>query len=314
MGIYLNPDNDASAEEAAALYVDKTLLIEQTNLRLSDPSNKFICVSRPRRFGKSIAEDMLSAYYSKGADSRELFSRFKIASLPSFEVGLNKYNVIKIDLNSMSSKWKTEISKEETVDNVIDYVTLQVCDEFREEFPEIAFGKNDSISAFIQKVYAKTKEKFIIIIDEYDVLVREQVSEKDFDIYLAFLISLFKNAELKPAIALAYLTGILPVIRDTRPKQVRMVAQSKLNTFQQFTMLDVGGFEEFIGFTTEEVKTLCEKYNRNFEECRAGTTATKSGSLKSKIPKPSFMPSRLAYSSHIGALLPLISSLPKKFR
>ena len=79
MGIYLNPNNANFRETVEECYIDKTMLINVTNDLLDKPSKKFVCISRPRRFGKSIAEDMLVAYYSKGADSRELFSQYKIA-------------------------------------------------------------------------------------------------------------------------------------------------------------------------------------------------------------------------------------------
>ena len=242
MGTYLNLGNQNFLTQARYLYIDKTMLIDLTNRRLDDPSNKFICVSRPRRFGKSIAEDMLAAYYSKGADSRELFSRFKIVGTPAFEENLNKFNVIKIDLNSLYAQWK---SKEIRPANVIFYLNALLLADFREEFPDIAFKDSDALPQCIQAVYEQKDETFIIIIDEYDVMVWEQVSGEDFSIYLAFLNSLFKNAELKPAISLAYLTGILPIIRDK--------IQSKLNTFRQYTMVDAGDFAEGGGVPLREV-------------------------------------------------------------
>ncbi len=260
MGIYLNPNNANFRETVNDSYIDKTMLIDVTNNVLDKPSQKFVCISRPRRFGKSIAEDMLVAYYSKGADSRELFSNYKIAKTENFENNLNKFNVIKIDLNGMNSTWKSIPDNEEKPGNVFFFITKLICGEFRKEFSDIEFGKNESISSCIQKVFAEKNQTFIIVIDEYDCLVREEVPKEEFQFYLDFLMSLFKNAELKPAISLAYLTGILPVIRDK--------VQSKLNTFNEFTMVDADDFAEFTGFTTEEVKELCKKHNCNFNECK----------------------------------------------
>ena len=106
MGIYLNPGNDLfySTVTYSEIYVDKTMLISFTNKCLFG-ENKEICVSRPRRFGKSMAENMLTAYYSKGCDSRELFSKFQIAQTPDFEKHLNRYNVIHIDIQQFISKY-----------------------------------------------------------------------------------------------------------------------------------------------------------------------------------------------------------------
>ena len=94
MGIYLNPGNENFREMANAdIFVDKTMIIREIN-RLINSTGKYICMSRPRRFGKTYAGNMLSAYYSRGCDSSELFEGFKISSDPSFEENLNKYNVI----------------------------------------------------------------------------------------------------------------------------------------------------------------------------------------------------------------------------
>ena len=204
---------------------------------------------------------MISAYYSKGADSKSLFEPYKLSKTEAFEKHLNKYNVVSIDLNSMYSKWLSYEPKEKRPQNVIDYLTNKVCTEFRSEFSDIDFGEGNSVADFIQAVYVKKQETFIIIIDEYDVLVREQVSEDVFADYLAFLNSLFKKRELKPAISLAYITGILPIMKDK--------VQSKLNTFVEYTMIDAGPFSEFAGFTAEEVQKLCKEYGCSYEECKS---------------------------------------------
>lgn len=261
MGIYLNPDNqNFSLQVNKSFYVDKTLLIDETNKRLDDPNFKFLCVSRPRRFGKSIAENMLVAYYSKGADSKALFEAFKISKTENFEKHLNKYNVVHIDLNAMYSDWLSATEDEKKGHSFVSFFTRIVCEEFKVAFPDVTFAET-SLSSFILKVWASKKETFIVIIDEYDVLIREKIDEKELDIYRGFLTSLFKNAHIKPAISLAYLTGILPIMKDK--------VQSKLNEFSQINMLRIGKFAEYTGFTTEEVKTLCEKYGCDFEECKS---------------------------------------------
>ena len=278
MGIYLNPDNDAFRNFVATNeYVDKTLLIEKLNLLLNNPARDFVCVSRPRRFGKSLAENMISAYYSKGADSKELFAPFKISKKKTFATYLNKFNVIKIDLYAMFSDWQAHFSEEASTKNsfsesfessekkkqepFILSISRLICSEFREQFSDIEFPKSGSLASFIQQVYAQKKETFIIIIDEYDVMVRAQVSDEEFELYLAFLNSLFKNETLRPAISLAYITGILPVVREK--------IQSKLNTFHEYTMLDAENLDEFVGFTTPEVKKLCKKYKCSFDDCKS---------------------------------------------
>lgn len=261
MGTYLNPDNQNFLEMVnTGRYVDKTMLISQANKQLGDPTFKFICVSRPRRFGKTIAGNMLSAYYSKGADSRKLFEPFKISQDPSFETHLNKYNVLKLDINAMYSEWLCFEPKEKRPNTVIAYFTRLVCEEFKKEFSDVDFGDDGTISGFIQKIYMQKKQTFIIILDEYDVFIREKDLESQLPVYLGFLNSLFKNTELVPAISLAYITGILPIMKDK--------IQSKLNTFRQYTMLEPSSFSEYVGFLPEEVAAICKKYGCSFEDCK----------------------------------------------
>ena len=98
MGVYLNPGNRLFAEAIGSeIYVDKTELIEHTN-KVLGTLQKFICISRPRRFGKSMAADMLTAYYSKGCDSQDLFAGLKISEASDFKKHLNQYDVIHLDI------------------------------------------------------------------------------------------------------------------------------------------------------------------------------------------------------------------------
>ena len=251
MGIYLNPNNENFTRTTKRdIYVDKTMMISVLN-RFMETDNTYICVSRPRRFGKTIAGNMLSAYYSKGADSRKLFAPYKISRDPGFESNLNKLNVIQIDMNS---EFRNELEK----DSLIDKLQDRIVGEFAKQFPDIDFGKKESVGNCILKAYAEKGEKFVIIIDEYDVLVREEVSKELFTQYLDFLNGLFKSNTLRPAISLAYITGILPVVRDR--------VQSKLNNFEEYTILDAGKLAEFIGFTAPEVQALCAEYKADFGE------------------------------------------------
>lgn len=253
MGIYLNPNNDNFKETLTSeIYVDKTMMISTIN-QFMKTNNKYICISRPRRFGKTITGNMLSAYFSKGCDSRNLFAPYKIFSDQSFESNLNKLNVIKIDMNS---EYRNERDKLKLLDNL----TTRILEELKIQFPSVPISDNISIAQAIINVHAALNEHFVIIIDEYDVLVREKISENLFNQYLDFLNGLFKSDTIRPAISLAYITGILPVIRDK--------VQSKLNNFREYTILDAGKLSEFIGFTEDEVKELCRKYNVEFEECR----------------------------------------------
>ena len=129
MGRFVNPDNSAfQVALNSKIYVDKTGLIEYTNSVL-DTTDAYICNSRPRRFGKSYAANMLAAYYSKGADSEKMFSGLEISKDVNFKKHLNKYDLIHIDI-----QWFLANCVE--ADNVVDFVTNSVLGELRAIYPE----------------------------------------------------------------------------------------------------------------------------------------------------------------------------------
>ena len=264
MGIYINPGNENLKKALnSEIFVDKSLFISKIS-KFLNTEQRFICVSRPRRFGKTMIGNLMKAYFSKGCDSKEIFSNLKIANDPCFGENLNKFNVLSIDLGGFFSSSK---NKNEVLSNLHN----ELLEDFREEFPSIDFSEKDSVAKIILRVYTETNTQFIIIIDEYDVLVREQIPEDIFKSYLELLNSLFKNDALNPAIAFAYLTGILPIVRDK--------VQSKLNVFKESTMLEPFGLEEFFGFTKAEVKALCRAYKMKFKECEEWYDGYKIGKI-----------------------------------
>ena len=251
MGIYLNPNNVLlKRARKSEIFIDKSMMIAELN-KLVDTENNFLCVSRPRRFGKSVAGNMIAAYYSKGCDSRELFKDLKIAKTKDFETYLNKLNVIKIDMNAEYMSNKGEF---------LPIMQRKIMKDFFKAFPDIDFSDCRSFADCMLEVYADRAETFVVIIDEYDVLVREKAPRDLFVSYLEFLNAMFKNSTLSPAISLAYLTGILPIVRDQ--------IQSKLNLFTEYSMTNPMKLAEFVGFTAEETKGLCEQYGMDYEECK----------------------------------------------
>ena len=253
MGIYLNPGNDNFKKTLAGkLYVDKTMMISQLN-RFIDEGNSYLCISRPRRFGKTITGNMLTAYYSKGCDSVELFSELKISQTPNYKDKLNHYNVIQIDMNS-------EYQNAENKDTVLKSLIQKIKKEIVKQFSFISFDDHEVLADMMLHIYTETRETFVIILDEYDVFVREQVSDPLFTEYLSFLNGLFKSNTLRPAISLAYLTGILPIVRDK--------IQSKLNNFKEYTILNAKSLAEYVGFTSAEVEALCQQYGMDFTQCQ----------------------------------------------
>lgn len=254
MGIFVNPNNSAfQVALNSEIYVDKTELIAYTN-KVIDTNNAFICNSRPRRFGKSIAANMLTAYYSKGCDSQALFEALKISNDEGFRRHLNQYNVIRIDVQWCCTSVK---SAEKTV----SYIEKNVIHELQEAFPGTVISEMTSLPEALAEVNKATEEKFVIIMDEWDCLIRDAAENvKVQEEYINLLRGLFKGVHSTEFIHLAYLTGILPI------KKIK--TQSALNNFDEFTMLDAKVLAPYIGFTENEVKELCEMYNRDFSEVK----------------------------------------------
>ena len=254
MGNYLNPGNEKFRRMIQSeIYVDKTGMIKYTNSVL-DTAQNYVCVSRPRRFGKSMAANMLTAYYSRGCDSRDMFSSLKISQTPDWEKHLNKYDVIHFDV-----QWCMEPAG--GPENLVDFITQNTLQELRSLYSAELPENITSLPEALSLINDATQKRFVIIIDEWDVLIRDASADtKIQDSYINFLRGLFKGTLPTRYIALAYLTGILPI------KKVQ--TQSALNNFNEFTMLDARGFAKYIGFTEEEVKTLCDQYHRDFEKVK----------------------------------------------
>lgn len=254
MGTFVNSGNAAfQVALNSEIYVDKTGLLNYTN-RVMDTTSKFICNSRPRRFGKSITADMLTAYYSRGCDSAAMFMNLEIGKSADFQKHLNQYDVIHLDI-----QWCLEPAGGAA--GVLTYIAEQTIKELREYYPEELSETVTSLPEALSRINTATGKKFIVIIDEWDVLIRDEAANKKVqEEYINFLRGLFKGTEPTKYIQLAYLTGILPI------KKVK--TQSALNNFDEFTMLDAKIFADYTGFTEEEVLELCKKYDVDFDEVK----------------------------------------------
>ncbi|MCM1231654.1 MAG: ATP-binding protein [Ruminococcus flavefaciens] len=251
MGIYLNPGNTLFQQAVnTPTYVDKSMLIEYANTMLNT-EHKELCVSRPRRFGKSMAANMLVAYYSRGCDSRELFKNLKIAQNHDFEKHLNKYNVIRLNIPDFLEE-STDLTQ------VLDFIREDLIEELLKEFFDVEMPKRKTLPKILETVFNTTEIPFIFIIDEWDCIFREFKNDTDSqNMYLKFLRNLLKN---QPYSALVYMTGILPV--------KKYGDQSALNMFDEYSMTNAEPIEEFTGFTEEEVCELCREYQMDFNEMK----------------------------------------------
>ena len=251
MGVYFNPSNESfTSDKNSKIYVDKTGLLEYLNGILGTNS-RCIALSHARRFGKSHAAGMIDAYYSLGCDSTKLFEDTKIAESSDFKKYMNQYNVIHLDISSFWDFYKDNI-----VEKIVEYIYKDLKKSFGDEL-----DYQDNISYVLMEIYQKTSNPFVIIIDEWDCVIRNSNDKELVHRYLQFLHSLFKSEESKSFLALAYITGILPIkkIKD----------ESALNNFDEYTMLKSKPITEYYGFTEEEVRGLCTEYDMDFDATKA---------------------------------------------
>lgn len=251
MGNYLNPGNAGFYRITnSEIYVDKTELIEYTN-SVVNTMQEYICVSRPRRFGKSITASMLAAYYSQECDSKELFSDYKIARNKNFTTYLNQYDTIFLNMQEF-------LSQSKNIGEMLDLLRRSVLWELLEKYPEYRYFDETNLARTMQDVYGKTKCPFVVIIDEWDCVFRVYKNDREAqEEYLDFLRDLLKD---KGYIHLVYMTGILPIRKYG--------THSALNMFDEFSMIDPGPLACYVGFTESEVEKLCEQYGMDIAEVK----------------------------------------------
>ena len=251
MSSYLNPGYKGFRESLnSEIYIDKTGLIEKTNAVL-DTRQKFLCVSRPRRFGKSMAADMLAAYYERGEDSSPLFDSLKISKAASYPIHRNQYDVLKVNMQEF-------LSMTHSMDDMLSMLQKYLIFDLKDYFTDVRFRDENNLIQVMKDIYSKTKCSFVILIDEWDCLFRE--FQQDYNAqkkYLDFLRVWLKD---KDYVALAYMTGILPI--------KKYGSHSALNMFTEYSMTDPGDLAEYFGFTEQETSELCEKYEMSFDEAK----------------------------------------------
>ena len=258
MGIYLNPPADGFEDILKDdIYVDKTELIAYTNQVLGT-SRKLTCFSRPRRFGKSFAAQMLVAYYSKGAQSEHLFQDLKIAKSieekSHYKQYLNQCDVLFWDMT-----WF--ITNAQNIEDTVKNLQRKVIFELKREFPDCIEPETTALPEALLQISAITGRKFFIIIDEWDALFREAKTDQRLqEEYIQLLRGLFKGIQVSRFLSGAYMTGILPI--------KKYGTQSALTDFYEYTMLEPGPLAEFVGFTEQEVKNLCKEQEIDFEQAK----------------------------------------------
>ena len=217
MAVYLNtnrPLENYKELYRSKYFVDKSFIMDQLNERIGT-SDKYVCITRPRRFGKSSIVNMLGAYYTKGFESQEIFDKLKISKSDTYIKNLNKYNVINISFNKIPEHG-------DAYEDYINMIKMSLIDDIYEKYPYLKEKNYYTIGDMLMN----TNEKFIFIFDEWDYIFNNKIFQEHQNDFLEFIRNLLKD---QPYVALAYMTGVLPIKKYS--------SGSALNMFDEFTIL-----------------------------------------------------------------------------
>lgn len=249
MGTYLNsitPYTLYKSESLSPYFVDKTLMLRELFPYVS-AGNRHICITRPRRFGKTIMANMISSFFQKASDSSDVFDSLAISQVDDYRRYKNQYNVIRIDFSKMPRNC-------DSYTKYIERIEALLIEDVKEAFPQVKINEADAVGDILESVFVQCGEKFIFVLDEWDFIFhRDFINEIDKEKYVAFLSNLLKD---RPYVVLSYMTGILPIAKYS--------SGSELNMFAEFTMVNSPMFGEYFGFTDDEVDDL---YRRYIVEC-----------------------------------------------
>lgn len=249
MGTYLNsitPYTLYKSESLSPYFVDKTLMLRELFPYVS-AGNRHICITRPRRFGKTIMANMISSFFQKASDSSDVFDSLTISQVDDYRKYKNQYNVIRIDFSKMPRNC-------DSYTQYIERIEALLIDDVKEAYPQVKINEADAVGDILESVFVQCGEKFIFVLDEWDFIFhRDFINEIDKEKYVAFLSNLLKD---RPYVVLSYMTGILPIAKYS--------SGSELNMFAEFTMVNSPMFGEYFGFTDDEVDDL---YRRYIVEC-----------------------------------------------
>ncbi|MBQ9008503.1 MAG: AAA family ATPase [Clostridia bacterium] len=260
MGTFLNPGSrNFQISVKSDIFVDKTEMIQILN-SLVDTQRRYVSVTRPRRFGKTMAADMICAYYGRGADSRKLFEKRKLAECAPLQTEygeihwdtyLGQFDVLRLVMTK-------HFKKNKSIPESLAEMQRMVIRDIKKTYPDVDYYDEGNLIQTVDDIYSENNRQLVIVIDEWDAVFRE--CQKDIEgqkEYLDFLRDLIKDNQ---NIALAYMTGILPIKKYGK--------HSALNMFTEYSMMYPRQLAKYTGFTEDEVQTLCKRFGRDYDQIR----------------------------------------------
>lgn len=254
MGMFLNstvPYEEYKNITKMRFFVDKSLLIEEIISALTVDGQRYLCVTRPRRFGKSVIANMVGAFFGRAVDGKDIFDKLKIAQMADFPKHLNQYDVIYIDFSRRPRDCQS-------YGPYIDRIQDGINDDLAESYPELGLDRHRAVWDNLQIVFEKRQGKYIFVMDEWDAPFHmEFISENDRKNYLAFLRDLLKG---QAYVEFAYMTGVLPITKYS--------SGSEINMFKEYNMATSEMYSEYFGFLDLEVDKLFEIYQQTSKNPR----------------------------------------------
>lgn len=262
MGMYLNsisPYYLYKSEFSRPYFVDKSEVLKEL-IPFVFQGNSYICVTRPRRFGKTVMANMIGAFFGKGEDASEIFDNLKISQEENYRNHLNQHNVIYIDFSVVDDECTS-------YKEYIEAIKETLKSDLHLAYPDVAFREKSSVREDLTRIFTEKKERFLFVLDEWDAVFHMPfIKEEDKQSYLLFLKGLLKD---KPYVSLAYMTGILPIAKYS--------SGSEVNMFIEYTMGTEAKFGDDFGFSDAEVDMLYQRFIKNCEEKGETPAVTREG-------------------------------------
>ncbi len=254
MGVYLNSETAYTLfknETEKPYFVDKSLILEELFPLVKEGSN-YICITRPRRFGKTVTANMVAAFFSGAHDSADIFDSLEISKKKEYQTYRNRYAVIHISFNDISRQCTN-------YEQYITRIEKRLVRDLKRAYPHVELEQEESAVDVLLDIYAEdAAARFVFVLDEWDFIFHQSfVKEDEKKAYLQFLRSLLKDRHY---VLLAYMTGILPIAKYS--------SGSELNMFLEYTIASEEKFSGYFGFTEQEVDGLFERYKNNCKKDR----------------------------------------------
>ena len=246
MGRYLNSSTSYvlyKGQTEQSYFVDKSQMLSEL-FPFLDSGNTHICITRPRRFGKTVMANMITAFLGKKQDSDSIFKSLKISQNDLYNKYRNQYNVISIDFSKMPRDC-------DSYTDYIDRIETNLIRDLRKEYPQIEIYEDDSAADVLETIFEECdQQRFVFVLDEWDFIFHKDfVTEENKKQYVLFLSNLLKD---RSYVQLTYMTGILPIAKYS--------SGSELNMFWEYTMASEAKYNEYFGFTDQEVRDLLTYY------------------------------------------------------